>query len=237
MRIWILEAERGGAAGFIHALFPRSYVDVNRAADEIDSADILAASGDYSATARAKAGLGVIPVRAGKNQKIYAAPLREHVIKARIDGLYRPYHKDLAGLIARAKAANGRAFLMDLHSMPDAGAGRSAQADIVLGDAHGTSCSGASMEVLEAGFRALGYSTVRNTPYAGGFTTVHYGRPDEGVQAIQIEINRALYWDQVHMQPLPGFERLSTDLKTIISRLKNFLAVETHGHGIKMAAE
>ena len=51
----------------------------------------------------------------------------------------------------------------------------------------------------------LGYSVRRNDPYAGGYITRHYGRPREGVHALQIEIARELYMDESRIERLPGF--------------------------------
>jgi len=62
----------------------------------------------------------------------------------------------------------------------------------------------------------------RNAPYAGGYTTEFYGRPSEGVHALQIEINRAVYLDESTLTPTEGFVRLKRD----IERLGRTLAAE-----------
>ena len=51
----------------------------------------------------------------------------------------------------------------------------------------------------------LGYTVRRNDPYAGGYITRHYGRPRDGVHALQIEIARSLYMDESRIERLPGF--------------------------------
>jgi N-formylglutamate amidohydrolase len=56
-------------------------------------------------------------------------------------------------------------------------------------------------------------------PYAGGFTTRHYGRPGEGVHALQIEINRALYMDERRITPLPGFAETAGRIGRLIAAL------------------
>ncbi len=68
----------------------------------------------------------------------------------------------------------------------------------------------------------MGYRVARNAPYAGGHTTEFYGRPAEGVHALQIEINRAVYLDEAALKPAAGFERLKRD----IERLTRILARE-----------
>lgn len=58
-----------------------------------------------------------------------------------------------------------------------------------------------------------------NAPYAGGFTTGHYGNPRRGRHALQIEINRALYMDERHYRRKPGFERLKVEMTGLIAHL------------------
>jgi N-formylglutamate amidohydrolase len=68
----------------------------------------------------------------------------------------------------------------------------------------------------------------RNNPYAGGFTTQHYGDPGNGVHAIQIEINRAIYMDEVTLQRRKGFSRLKTDVNALIRHITGFAAESYH---------
>lgn len=181
-------------APLIEALFARVFVDVNRAEWELDP-DMFdpAPSSTRPLSARAAAGLGVIPRAAADGRPLYAGRLALGEAEAQLAQCYRPYHAALKAELAAAKAAFGEAFLIDCHSMPAASA---RGADIVLGDRYGAACSRAFIAAAEAQFRALGFTVVRNRPYAGGYTTEHYGRPARGVHAIQIEINRALYLDE-----------------------------------------
>ena len=65
----------------------------------------------------------------------------------------------------------------------------------------------------------MGFIVARNKPYAGGFTTRHYGRPGNGVHVLQIEINRALYMDEKRITRSAGLPRL----KRRIGRLMRVL--------------
>jgi N-formylglutamate amidohydrolase len=58
-----------------------------------------------------------------------------------------------------------------------------------------------------------------NRPYAGGFITEYYGRPFEGVHALQIEINRALYLDETTLQASPGFIPLRDGITAFAARM------------------
>jgi N-formylglutamate amidohydrolase len=65
----------------------------------------------------------------------------------------------------------------------------------------------------------MGYRVARNSPYAGGYTTEHYGRPARRTHALQIEINRGLYLDEATLQTTSRFARLKADLERLTATL------------------
>jgi N-formylglutamate amidohydrolase len=87
--------------------------------------------------------------------------------------------------------------------------------DVVLGDRFGGACAPGVARTVERAFAELGYRVTRNTPYAGGYTTEHYGRPARGVHALQIEVNRALYVDEISLELSTGFPRLKANLEAL----------------------
>jgi len=91
--------------------------------------------------------------------------------------------------------------------------------DVVLGDRFGGACSPAVSRLAEQSFQRLGYAVARNAPYAGGYTTEHYGRPLRKTHALQVEINRALYVDERTLTPTAGFPGLKADLETVFAAL------------------
>lgn len=91
--------------------------------------------------------------------------------------------------------------------------------DFVIGDCHGISCAPVVAERMRTVLEGFGYVVTRNTPYAGGFTTRHYGRPQEGVHAIQIEINRALYMDENSYQRTTYFPTLVRHMNEVAKAL------------------
>ncbi len=213
-------------APLLKALFPRAYVDPNRAAYELDPAmfaDPLPAFVETD-TPHVRAGLGTIARTVANGTEIYAGKLRFAEAEDRIRRCYRPYHAALARLVAERRRRFGFVVLLDCHSMPSMG-GEAARADgrmgidIVLGDRHGTSCHAAITDAAEATLADLGYAVRRNTPYAGGFITRHYGRPEAGVHALQIEINRALYMDEARYAPTPAFARVAADMAALLETL------------------
>ena len=212
----IADAPEHGAA-LITANYARAYIDLNREAFELDASMFADELPEHARgrTARVAAGLGSIARVVSEGQEIYHRKLMYAEARERIETAYQPYHLALSGLIADAQAAHGFAILVDWHSMPAAAArvgGRDRTCDMVLGDRFGASCAGVLPTRVERELEALGYRVTRNTPYAGGYTTEHYGRPHRRTHALQVEINRALYLDEATVSPTSGFARLKTHI-------------------------
>jgi N-formylglutamate amidohydrolase len=89
----------------------------------------------------------------------------------------------------------------------------------VLGDRFGAACASVLSARVEQELEAMGYRVARNTPYAGGYTTEHYGRPARQVHALQIEINRGLYLDEARLAPTVGFKALKKRLEELTRAL------------------
>src|SRR6202043_2550931 len=118
----------------------------------------------------------------------------------------------------RTAARFGGHLLVDCHSMPSA-VGSSDGADIVLGDCHGAACAAPILDTARRWLTERGFVVAINAPYAGGFTTDHYGKPDRGRHALQIEINRALYMDERSYRRKPSFEGLAADMTALVEHL------------------
>jgi len=120
-------------------------------------------------------------------------------IAARRSVYFDPYHAALAAEIERVRAHHGYAILLDAHSIasevPRFFAGR--LPDFNLGTAHGASCS-PDAQALVAGVlaNATPFTHVINGRFTGGYVTRHYGRPDGGVHALQLEMAQAAYMDE-----------------------------------------
>ncbi len=202
-------------APLIRALFPRAYVDPNRAAYELDPKMFDAPLPDHVRTRspRITAGLGTIPKIVANGESIYDTKLSFAEAERRIETHYRPYHAALGRLIAETRAQFGVALLIDCHSMPSTGPLLSPRLslkniDMVLGDGHGETCAGVVTDTVERTLVDLGYRVTRNRPYSGGYITRHYGHPEDRVHVLQIEISRALYMDERRIQRGPGMAEL-----------------------------
>lgn len=208
-------------APLLSATFPRVFCDVNREAWELDPGmfDGPLPAWVNSASPRVGAGLGTIARVVASGEPVYRHKLSFADAEARVQHCWQPYHAALSALIEETRAAFGYCLLIDCHSMPAHPAHGPNQADFVLGDAHGTACAPRAVRLVEETLGALGYRTRRNDPYAGGYTTRHYGRPREGVHALQIEIARSLYMNETRVERAPGMQALTRDVSRLIAAL------------------
>ncbi len=213
-------------APLLKALFPRAYLDPNREPYELDPTMFEDPLPDFANTRspRVSAGLGTVARLVASGAEIYGRKLRFAEVQERVDRLYRPYHRTLQGLIGQTVDRFGCCLLVDCHSMPSVGGPMDTdtgtnRVDFVLGDCYGTSCAGKISRLAEDVLTNQGYRVVRNQPYAGGFTTRHYGQPKAGVHALQIEINRRLYMNEATHERLPRFSTLAQHLSELIAAL------------------
>jgi N-formylglutamate deformylase len=204
-------------APLLAARFPRAFLDANRAPSELDAAMFdghLPVAVD-APSPRVTAGLGVIPRIVRDSAEIYRAKISPLDAEERLARLYRPYHAALAQLIAETREIFGVAVVIDCHSMPSA----AAIPDIVFGDRYGMAAAPLLTHAAEMAFEKQGFSHARNSPYAGGYTTILHGRRDRDVHALQVEINRALYLDEEKIERGSGFGAVYHRLTAAITRL------------------
>ncbi len=203
-------------APLLCARFPRAFVDVNREAFELDPGMFEGPLPDYVNTAspRIAAGLGTIARVVTDGEDIYHGLIRFEDALKRIEAHYEPYHRALTELVEATKKRFGGCLLIDCHSMPSGagpapeGDGRR-QVDVVLGDRFGTACAPAITDIAQRTLEAMDFTVTRNKPYAGGFTTRHYGRPKDGIHVLQVEINRALYMDEKRIKRSHGLPEIT----------------------------
>lgn len=210
----------GHGATLVLGRLGRAWLDLNRDPADLDPALIEGATGTGSA--RATAGYGVIPRLSGDGRPLYARRLSLAEASARLARAHTPYHAALDQLMRAARDRHGEAVLVDWHSMParaTAGVGGARGPDVVLGDCHGSSCSVGLTRRLRRAFEAVGWRVALNQPYAGGWTTQRWGRPAEGFHAIQVELNRALYFDEAAGAPGPGWGRTEKGVARVIAGL------------------
>lgn len=212
----------GAALLVAHA--PRAMIDLNRATDDVDW-DMFGCGepdsvGSYTPGRRARAGLGLIPRRLPGLGELWKRRHEEAELAARIAEIHTPYHDCLDAALIRLRARWGAALLIDLHSMPPLPA-RSGERppEFVVGDRFGASCHGGAVAAAFAYFSEHQRGVAHNRPYAGGYVLERHARPDEGIHAIQLEIDRSSYLDSRLAEPGPGFAAMVALLTGLIRQL------------------
>jgi N-formylglutamate deformylase len=221
----VSSAAQAGAT-VVAAEFPRCYIDVNRALDDIDPA-VLAAPWPtpLNPSQRTLLGLGLVRRLCKSNVPVYRAPVPLAEVQRRIEECYRPYHAALEKIITARLRQFGECYLIDAHSMPSQSheGQASRRPDFVLGDRDGESSDPAFTGRVCTLLREMGYSVALNDPYKGMEIVRRYGQPRAGKHAVQLEINRRLYMNEQTLEKHSGFARLQADLAAFFRALADDL--------------
>jgi N-formylglutamate amidohydrolase len=203
--VW--RATANGATAFI-ARAPRAEIDLNRDERELDPGQVAPPlpSGGLVQSARTRGGIGLVPSRITGLGPIWRERIPRAELDRRLEVIHRPYHAALEAALGHARARFGGAILLDCHSMPPRPRVDDGAAGVIFGDRHGTTITADLLDAAVAAAQGLGYRTACNAPYAGGYVVGRHGRPQRGVHALQIELDRALYLDRDLRAPGPGFE-------------------------------
>jgi N-formylglutamate deformylase len=144
---------------------------------------------------------GLVPTDTFEHVPIYTdgRSATETAIAALRARYWLPYHALLLQRLDAIRARHGYAVLLDAHSirsrLPRFFEGR--LPDLNLGTADGRSCdSGLEARAFDVLALAEGFSAVCNGRFTGGYITRHYGRPQDGIHALQLEIAQACYMDE-----------------------------------------
>lgn len=231
--LWADVPQVGGT--LIHARFPRSYIDVNRACTDIEQ-DMLSEPwpGKVDPSERCiKLGNGLVFSKTTTLTSIYDRKLSASEVQRRIDTCWMPYRRALDTMLQAARTVFGRVWHLNLHSMPSNAyerLGRISEkplADIVLGDLQGRTCSAAFTDCVGDAFRALGYRVSLNDPYAGQDLIREHGRPASGCESLQVEINRKLYLDEETRAPNPRYAQTRDDVARVLQTVAAFIQAQT----------
>lgn len=198
------------------AMTPRAVIDPNRRLDELDP--FICDCPPPPPGSKAASGIGLVPSRGRGRRPLWKEPPGLAEVDRRIEQAWRPYHAALSRLLAATRARHGHAILLDLHSMPPP---RRGLPRIVLGDRHGTSAAPDIVERTCRAIRDAGEECALNHPYAGGAIAAMHGQPSEGVHALQVEYDRALYLDPLLKTPGPGLSRARRLLAALVEALSD----------------
>ena len=218
-----LPATRRGVA-LIAAQFPRTYLDPNRHAADIDL-DLIEGGrwpDECVPSGKARIGKALIWRTLDDGRAIYARKLGVEEVRKRIERCHVPYHAALRNWIEEAHRRFGVSYHVNCHSMNavagvqgEGGAG-SARADFVLGDRDGTTCEPGFTAFVRETLAGMGYDVRVNDPYKGVELVRAYSDPARGRHSLQVEINKRLYMDEATQARSTGFAALQRDLETLV---------------------
>src|SRR6202790_4732688 len=222
----LFDAAPAHGATLIGAVFPRSYIDVNRAADDFDPGLLAGALPEFLVP-RPTTRVGLVRRHARPGVPIYDKKLSPVEILTRIERYHTPYHRVLDETCERLHREFGAVWHINCHSMPSYGPAREERkgvyADFVLGDRDGTTCAPEFTDFVAGVLRGLGYDVRINEGYKGVEIVRRQGRPAERRHSLQIEVDRALYMDQKTLEKLPAFDRLRNDLGRLVEAVSGFV--------------
>jgi N-formylglutamate amidohydrolase len=208
------------------AQFPRTYLDPNRHAGDIDP-DLIDGEwhGEIVPSGKARIGKSLIWRTLEDGRPIYARKLKPDEVRLRIERCHAPYHEALRTLLDAAHRRFGSVWHINCHSMravagkqSDDGEGRS-RADIVLGDRDGTTCDPGFTEFVRATLAGMGYEVKVNDPYKGVELVRAYSNPRGKRHSLQVELNKRLYMDEATLQKSAGFGELRRNLESLLKAL------------------
>jgi N-formylglutamate amidohydrolase len=194
---------------------PRAAIDPNRAEDELDPAVISLSPGAGHDGWRVRAGLGLIPGRLAAGGELWRRRIGPAELEARLVTAWRPYHQLVAAQLEQLGRSHTEVLLLDCHSMP----WRAGQAEVVIGDRHGTTAAPFITDLCRQTAEQAGFRAACNQPYAGGHVVAAHAAPARGVHAIQLELDRRCYLDQAGKAPGPGFDRSARLIQLIAEAL------------------
>ena len=217
-------------APLLAALWPRTYLDPNRHAGDVDLELIQGPwPGEYRPSGKARVGKALIWRTLEDGRPIYPRKLSPETVRQRIERFHSPYHFSIRNLIDNSMNKFGKAYHLNCHSMcsvagkqSEDGEGK-VRADFVLGDRDGTTCNPEFTGLGRATLAGMGYNVKVNDPYKGVELVRAYSDPKAGRHSLQIEINKRLYMDEATLQKAAGFAVLQTNLSTLLNEIKAFI--------------
>ena len=227
-QLWMPATERGVA--MVAALAPRTYIDFNRHAGDIDLELIEGGRwpGEHVPSGKAKIGKALVWRTLDDGRAIYDRKLPVDEVRARIENYHRPYHGAVRDRIAATHERFGRSWHIDCHSMnaiggaqAEGGAGR-ARADIVLGDRDSTTCDAGFTEFVRGVLAGFGYDVKINDPYKGVELVRAYSDPAQGRMSLQLEVNKRLYMDEATREKSAGFDAVQKHLSALVEALVDY---------------
>lgn len=211
-------------ASLLVARTSRYAIDVNRAEADVDAEVVEGGRSDLTLHH------GLVWRTTSDGDPALLRKLTRAELEERLDAIWRPYHRTLAAMIERKRARFGMCVVLAAHSMPSvdrssAGGARAStrharpRADVVPGSRGRRSAAARFIDAVDAHAVRKGWTVRHDDPYAGGYTTQHYGRPADAVHVVQVELARRLYLDEATLRQGPDFDAVRTWCRGLVATL------------------
>ncbi len=207
------------------AFFHRYVVDLNRLPTDVDQKSVVGAS--------APAGthkLGFHWTHTTLGFELMKEPISQVMHEQLIESLFKPFHLEITNLQKKFhEQGHKNIFHLDAHSMPSMGTSShrdpgQRRPDIVVSDQDGVSSCPEFKDLVIAAYQRSGFHVGYNWPYKGGRITEVYGQPKIHHHTLQVELNRALYMNEVTKQQNPSlFQETKGKIKKAITEIHSQL--------------
>lgn len=172
--------------------------DLNRIPEDVDASSV---QGNPT-----KAGThpkGFLWVTTTTSIPLMKEPISKEKHQKLVQLIYEPFHQKVRDSYKKFENEGARkVFHLDAHSMPSVGTKMhrdpgETRAEIVVSDCLGKSAQKEFVDLVIAAYVRAGFRVAYNWPYVGGRVSEQYGEPQKGHHTVQVEMNRALYMDEV----------------------------------------
>ena len=204
-------------ADILVAKCSRAVVDLNRSRQSLDNSMFEKSLNTITneEILLIKSGLGVLPSKC-YSEKIFKSKLPNNYISKMLEKFYDPFHKKLDQRINYLKSKFGVVYIIDIHSTPTLSKDKYNFPDIIIGDNFGKSSNENFKKYLISHFDCLDLKFSINNPYSGGYITRKYGKKDENVNVIQIEISKNYYMNEKTFEIKINLNNIQNIFKNIV---------------------
>jgi N-formylglutamate deformylase len=172
---------------------------------------------------------GLCPVTNFLGNAIYKdgrKSIAEDEIQRRLAAYYLPYHQKIAEHLMALKERFGQVLLWDCHSIRKSlpALHKEPFSDLIISDADGQSSAAKLSDTAFLHLSSSTYSVKRNYPFKGGYITRHFGKPKENQHAIQLEMSKNVYMDDLEKTYVDKkAQKIQTLLKSTLEKLCDIL--------------
>ena len=214
-------APRLGAT-LLYACFPNTFIDTNRSAADVDEGLIEGKwPGPIKKSDFTERGLGLIKRLSRYGTQMQERKLTVAELEERLATYHKPYHQELARILAEMRGRSGRAIQLSFHCMSAIGAPTHAdpgqpRADFNIGDIHGTTCTPELFDFIAKALQDRGHSVSRNFPYYGGELTRRHSNLASRSESVFVEINKRMFIDTKTFKRTDGFGAVQASVEALI---------------------